>query len=70
MTLACHREPSHNLFRNRIRSRGDLLRRLVLDGMLHVDSVKACASQGAGLNPRWSGEFSGCNRNCGNAKIF
>ena len=67
---AGHGEPSHNLLRHRVCPRGDLLRRLVLYRMLHVNGVKASASQRARLHSRRSGELSGGNRHCGNSQIF
>lgn len=64
------RQSSHNLLRHRVRARGDLLRRLVLNGMLHVNGIKARASQRAGLHSRRSRELCGGDRDCGHAEIL
>ena len=50
--LARHRQPLHNLRGHGVRARGDLLRRLVLDGMLNINGVKARTSQRACLYAR------------------
>ena len=67
---AGHGEPSHNLFRHRVCTGCDLLGRLVLNWMLHVNSVKASASQRARLHSRRSSELTGGNRHGGNPQIF
>jgi hypothetical protein len=67
---ARHRQPSDNLIRHGIRPCRDLLRRLVLYGMLHVNGVKARATQRAGLHSRRSGEFSCGDGHCRDTKIF
>ena len=63
-------QPSHNLFRHRIGSRRDLLRRLVLDRMLHVNRIKARASQRASLHSRGRGEFSCSDGHRRDSQIF
>ena len=66
----CDCQPSYDFFCHRICPRRDLLRRLVLNGMLNVDGVKAGASQSAGLHPRWSGELCGRDRHSRNTQVF
>ncbi len=67
---SAHREPSHNFFRHRVCPRGDLLRRLILNGMLDVNRVKARASQSTGLHSCRSRELSGGHGHRWNAQIF
>ena len=70
MGSARHRQPSHNLFHHCVCSRGDLLWCLVLDGMLHVDGIKARTSQRAGLHTRRGCELSRRDGHSGNAQIL
>src|SRR5262249_14356345 len=68
--LGRHRQPPYNLLRYRVSPRGNLLRGLVLDGMLHVDRIKAGAAERTGLHARRSAEFRSCHRNSGDAQVF
>jgi hypothetical protein len=63
-------QPAHNLLRHRVRPRGDLLRRLVLDGMRDVDGVKACAAQRAGLYASRGHELRGSYRHGRDAQVL
>lgn len=62
-----YRQPTHYLLCDRIGAGCDLLRRLVLNWMLHINGIKAWPAESAGLNTRRSGELRGGHRHCGNA---
>ena len=63
-------QPSYDLFHHRVRPPGDLLRRLVLNGMKHVNGFEAGAAQGSGLDARGRLEFGGRDRNGGNSQVL
>jgi hypothetical protein len=63
-------QPPYDLFGHCISPRGDLLWRLVLDGMRNVDGVEAGASQGASLDARGRHKLRGRHRHCRNAQIL
>jgi len=63
-------QPSYNLREHSICTRSDLLRGLVLNGMLNVNCVKPRAAQCTGLDARRRHEFRCCHGHCWNAKVF
>jgi hypothetical protein len=63
-------EPADDLSCHGICPCGDLLRSLVLDRVLDVNSIKAGSAQSSGLNTRSRHEFSCGDGNRGNAKIL
>jgi hypothetical protein len=68
--ILLHRQPSHNLLHHRVRPCRDLLWRLVLNGMLHVNRVKARSPERAGLDACGRRELSGCDRHSRDTQVF
>jgi len=63
-------QPSYNLREHSICTRSDLLRGLVLNGMLNVNCVKPRAAQCTGLDACRSNEFGCGYRHRRHTKVF